>query len=186
MKDLTREVKLIDRAFLEHHSIEGEELLKVIIKHLTDLSLYYPEFVKWLSFKVLPGLYEGERKILLRHYKDDLAGIAIVKDTELEKKLCCLRVLPKYQGTGIGLKLFEDSFYTLGTDRPLLSIAEEQTHNFLRIFNHYGFELGEIYQDYYRPKKLELSFNGLIENPSTATNENHKIEIALPRPINNS
>lgn len=162
MSDLFDTTKKIDGDFLKSTSIDGEILLVSVVKQLNELSAYYPDFVKWLSIKVIPGLYNGERKILLHQSNNKLAGIAIIKDTIFEKKLCCLRVLPEFQGTGIGLKLFERSFEELNTNKPLLSIAEEQKQTFRKLFEHYGFELAEIYEDYYRPKKKEFSFNGLI------------------------
>ncbi|OBU10762.1 hypothetical protein AYY17_14675 [Morganella psychrotolerans] len=71
--------------------------------------------------------------------------------------------MPKFQGSGIGLTLFEKSFELLNTKNPLLSISEEQNSQFLKIFKYYGFEFGEEYHQYYRPLKNEFSFNGLLK-----------------------
>ncbi|WP_423204696.1 GNAT family N-acetyltransferase [Pseudomonas kribbensis] len=156
-------LKVIDREFLIANPWAHEAIMPLIIGHLYDLSGYYPDFNKWLDHKVIPGLISGERSIILEHYRGQLAGLAIVKDSVAEQKLCCLRVLPKFQGTGVGLKLFERSFETLNNETPLLSIAEEQKHIFGKLFKYYGFELAKKYHNYYRPLKDELSFNGLIE-----------------------
>lgn len=163
MEWLSTPLKVIDRDFLIDNQQLGLEILPFILKHLSDLSEYYPDFNDWLSKKVLPGLIQGERSILLEYYRGQLSGLAIVKDSATEQKLCCLRVLPPYQGTGVGLKLFERAFEALDNRAPLLSIAEEQIDTFKKVFNYYGFELGRKYKDYYRPRKNELSFNGLIE-----------------------
>ncbi|WP_218022564.1 GNAT family N-acetyltransferase [Pseudomonas frederiksbergensis] len=156
-------LKVIDRKFLIANPWAHDELMPLIMGHLYELSGYYPEFNQWLDHKVIPGLVSGERSILLEHSRGQLAGLAIVKDDSVEQKLCCLRVLPKFQGTGVGLKLFERSFEALNNSAPLLSIAEEQKHVFEKLFKYYGFELAKKYYSYYRPRKDELSFNGLIE-----------------------
>ncbi|MCJ8174924.1 GNAT family N-acetyltransferase [Pseudomonas viridiflava] len=156
-------LKVIDRKFLIANPWAHEEVLPLILHHLYELSGYYPGFNYWLNKKVVPGLVSGERSILLEHSRGKLAGLAIIKDDLNEQKLCCLRVLPQFQGSGAGLKLFERSFDALGNDAPLLSIAEEQKHVFDKLFRYYGFELAKKYHNYYRPKKDELSFNGLIE-----------------------
>ena len=75
--------------------------------------------------------------------------------------------MPEFQGTGVGLRLFERAFEKLENDMPLLSIAEEQRETFKKLFSHYGFELAKEYKGYYRPLKDELSFNGLIESKLT-------------------
>ncbi|WP_410480268.1 GNAT family N-acetyltransferase [Pseudomonas sp. DCA-1] len=160
---ITSSLKAVDQKFLIANPWAHDLVLPVIIAHLHDLSGYYPGFNAWLDYKVIPGLLSGERSILLEHNRGSLSGLAIVKNDGLEKKLCCLRVLPRFQNTGVGLKLFERSFQTLGTSMPLLSIAEEQKPVFGRLFKYYGFELAKKYHDYYRPMKDELSFNGLIE-----------------------
>ncbi|WP_258036186.1 GNAT family N-acetyltransferase [Pseudomonas putida] len=157
-------LKTLDQSTLSTRSYSEEELVRFIKTTLLGLSGYYPLFDNWLESKVIPGLLIGERKIVLEHHRGQFAGLAIVKDDGLEQKLCCLRVLPKYQGTGSGLKLFERSFEILQNQAPLLSIAEEQADTFRKIFNYYGFELAKKYHNYYRPLKDELSFNGLIDN----------------------
>jgi hypothetical protein len=156
-------LKAVDQNFLIANPWAIDHVLPIIISHLHELSGYYPGFNAWLESKVIPGLLSGERTILLEHNRDSLSGLAIVKNDGLEQKLCCLRVLPRFQNTGVGLKLFERSFQVLNTNMPLLSIAEEQKPVFSRLFKYYGFELAKKYHDYYRPMKDELSFNGLIE-----------------------
>lgn len=158
--------RLIDREYLNSNPDAIITLLPKVFQHLSDLSGYYPDFEEWLSKKVFPGLITGNRSIILEYRRSDLSGLAIVKNDGIEQKLCCLRVLPPYQGTGVGLKLFERSFDVLNNESPLLSIAEEQIAVFRKLFNYYGFEIAKIYPDYYRPCKAELSFNGLIEKSS--------------------
>lgn len=75
------------------------------------------------------------------------------------KKLCTLRVVENYQNKGIGIRLFEKSFETLNTRKPLLSVSEEKLPSFKRIFDCYGFKLTSIKDGYYRPNKKEYFYN---------------------------
>ncbi|QHQ19923.1 GNAT family N-acetyltransferase [Pectobacterium brasiliense] len=153
----------IGRDFLLQNPAMPQVLDSFLIKTLGNLRLFYPDFNSWISNVVIPSIVTGERSIIFEYREYDLAGLAILKDNLAEKKLCCLQVMPKFQGSGIGLTLFERSFELLNTNNPLLSISEEQNKNFLKIFKYYGFEFGEAYHQYYRPLKTELSFNGLLK-----------------------
>ncbi len=134
--------------------------------YLESLSVFYPKFNDWYKNKVIPGVLTGERKIIERRINGVLAGVAITKNTKDEKKLCCLRVLPDFVGSGVGLRLFEDAFLELNTDKPLLSVSEEQIAKFERFFCYFGFEKIDEYFGLYRPNKLEFSFNGLLVKPA--------------------
>lgn len=140
-------------------------LERTAFTELAHLSAFYPKFIEWYAAKVRPGLASGERKLLLRYVGGQLGGIAIIKDALGEKKLCCLRVFPHLQGSGLGLRLFSDAFDALHTEKPLLSVAEEQQPQFKRVFDHFGFEVGQQYRDIYRPQKTEYSYNGLLAMP---------------------
>lgn len=158
-------VKKIDNIFIENNKEFASILLNHIYEYLSNMSLYYPDFKTWIDNKVMKGIHTGERSILLEYSGEQIAGIAILKDTVEEKKLCCLRVLPQYEGSGIGLKLFERAFEELKTRMPLLSVAQENSLKFKKIFDYYGFTLEEKYPDYYRPQNTEFSFNGLLYIP---------------------
>lgn len=152
---------VVDSALLEGDPERFQRLVASARKDLAHLSALYPEFDRWFESRVVPGLHAGSRRILLRHVDSQLGGIAILKSGE-ESKLCCLRVAPALQGTGFGLRLFDDSFDLLGTSRPLLSVAEEQFPQFKRVFDHFGFEFGARYDGLYRPSRTEFSFNGVL------------------------
>lgn len=130
--------------------------------HLIHLSSFYPSFAHWYDQKVVPGLRQGDRTLVLRYVDGRLGGIAITKDDGMEKKLCCLRVLPHRNGSGLGLRLFEHAFEVLATEKPLLSVSDEQLLKFHRIFTHFGFVHGERYDDLYRVGCVEHSYNGQL------------------------
>jgi GNAT superfamily N-acetyltransferase len=132
---------------------------------LTAVSALYPGFAQWYESKVEPGLLSGERKILIRSSGGRLAGLAVLKLAQ-ERKLCCLRVLPAFEGSGVGVRLFRDAFEVLGTERPLLSVSNERLHAFKRVFDYFGFRVGAEYVDLYRKDSLEYSFNGTLLVPN--------------------
>lgn len=135
-------------------------------RELKQLSQFYPNFNEWFELKVVPGLSDGSRQLILKEINNELAAVAVLKRTETERKLCSLRVMPAYQGTGTGLRMFQEAFQLLETERPLLSVAEEQLPRFERVFDFFGFEQASRYDQLYRPRRAEFSFNGLLLPPA--------------------
>lgn len=153
---------LIDKKMFESDPEGFDEFVASVRVHLIHLSVFYPLFPKWFDLKVVPGLMSGERTVFLRNVNGGLGGLGIIKNDGREKKICCLRVLPHLSGSGLGLKLFDEAFELLGTDRPLLSVSGEQVVNFHRIFKHFNFEIGGRYDDLYRVGGVEYSYNGSL------------------------
>lgn len=156
---------IINRTTIESCE-ETNLLLSQIHQELIDLSHLYPGFRTWYEQKVLPGIILGERSLLVELRNSNLAGVAIIKDDGIEKKLCCLRVISEFQNkSGIGLKLFERSMNELDTQYPLLSVSNDRAHDFEKLFRYFGYKKSWEYPDLYRPQKIEFSFNGLILDP---------------------
>ncbi|RDU74583.1 GNAT family N-acetyltransferase [Helicobacter anseris] len=130
-----------------------------IYHYLSEAKKFYPNFDLWYFTNVLPSLLRKEKQILTIKDEKNLKGVAIVKNTPEEKKICTLRVIEKYQNRGIGIKLFEKSFEALQTRTPLLSVSEEKYPDFKKIFDYYGFKLTSIKKDYYRIGIQEYFFN---------------------------
>lgn len=123
----------------------------------------YPNFDDWFMSKVLPGIYTGERTLIIEERGSAVVGLLILKHTATEKKLCTLRVRPEFENRGLGVRLFETAFERLGTERPLLSVSESSLPKFARIFEHFGFSQAGVYRGLYLPHIHELSFNGLLD-----------------------
>ena len=159
--------KTIDAVSLARDPEQTSGMLAEVLAHVEDLKDFYPHFDTWLTDRVLPGLQSGERSILVEYRGGMLAGLAILKDDDQEKKLCCLRVLPSFlHARGLGVRMFEKAFEHPGTRSPLLSVAEERLPVFGRIFKHFGFELAEMHKDLYRVGRSEFVFNGALLLPS--------------------
>lgn len=154
----------LDSLSLRRDSEKAKGVLAEVELRLNDLNYFYPSFSSWFNTKVLPNIATGERTILTEYRNGELAGLAILKDSETEKKLCCLRVFERYQSSIMGIRLFEKSFEILNTSLPLLSVSEEQLSSFQRVFNYFGFSLEATLEGYYRPNKREFVYNGSLSN----------------------
>jgi acetyltransferase (GNAT) family protein len=142
----------------EKQNVGSNSYYKFVYGYLTEAKKYYPDFEKWFFNIVVPEVEVGDRHLLIETRDDYVAGIAIVKAID-EKKLCTLRVVDRFQGTGLGIRLFERCFEALETDSPFLTISEEKLPAFQRIFDYYGFEMTSIKSDVYRKGKKEYFFN---------------------------
>lgn len=166
---------LVTHKMFESDPERFDNLVDSTRDHLIHLSSFYPSFAHWYDCKVVPGLRRGDRTLVLRYFNGPLGGIAITKDDGLEKKLCCLRVLPHLNGSGLGLRLFEDAFQVLSTEKPLLSVSDEQLLKFHRIFTHFGFVHGKRYDDLYRVGCVEHSYNGQLVSDMCALKRGGKL-----------
>lgn len=155
---------IINRGLLKSDPELFYQWVNKSFEKLNELSFFYPQFDLWYANKVIPGLEYGNRSIILSLEKNLVHGIAIVKHDKEEQKLCCLRVSPDLQGTGLGIRLFKKSFDILENERPLLSVAEEQMPKFRRVFSYFGFTQELAYKDLYRENKTELSYNGILRS----------------------
>ena len=76
---------------------------------------FYPDIRRWLSSRVVPGLGEGSRGVLLA-YDDDTglpAGCAVSRKGR-DAKLCHVSVAPGFRGKGLGRRLLAASLADLG------------------------------------------------------------------------
>lgn len=136
-------------------------LVRDAFPFVADLDRFYPGFRRWYQDKVLPGVSCGADTMLLAIEGGILAGVAFGKRSADECKLRCVRVAPRWQNSGLGLRLIERMFDELGTDRPACTVAEELFHQYSRPFiQRCGFELSAVDKGRYRRHKLEYSFNG--------------------------
>lgn len=143
--------------FLEVNSIP--ELFKVL-EIVRPISSMYPNFEDWFWNKVVPGVINGEDKIIIGLKNGNIVGVSMLKNHG-EKKLRALRVNDIYQKKGYGLYLIDKSLEILETEKPLVSVSEEMINDYSRIFiNRYNFSMTHVYKGLYRKRILEYEFNG--------------------------
>lgn len=144
------------------------------------LNLEYPGFNTWYDnlFTENKELKSG-REIIICEKEYSIAGIAILKSTEDEQKICTLRVAKRYQRRGIGKRLMELSFEWLQNDKPLLTMHSTKQRQFLHLMQYYGFELEQKNRNYYNIFSTELVYNGVLPEKKILFNRLERIDIDL-------
>lgn len=136
------------------------EATRAALPLLANLDALYPGFAGWYADKVVPGVAKGQDVVLLAFDEDQLAGIALGKRSATETKLRCVRVVPRLQQTGAGLRLIDRMLEELECETPHCTVAEELLHSYSRAFvNRYGFQLSDVTKGEYRRGRLEYHFN---------------------------
>lgn len=133
---------------------------------LADLELCYPNFSLWIE-KVFCELKSSDKRRIILAIDGDffhILGVAIIKNTSQEKKICTLRVLREYQGQGIGTVLLESAIKALQDPRPLITVSELQIDIFKPFLEKYGFLLKDKVKSLYRVGKYEYFFNKKYEH----------------------
>lgn len=151
------------------NKLEGK-FMDTLYNNLKELVSSYPNFEDWFDNTVRPEIdrKDGKREIIVAFSevegkKDlELTGIAILKKTSMEKKICAIRIHEDYRNQGIGSGLFEYCFKYLDTRKPIMSICEDKLPIFEKHINKYRFELKQTLDDYYVKGKKEYVFNGTL------------------------
>lgn len=142
-------------------SLERYFYYRQISHFLSELAWEYPNFYTWYEklFQEDKTLQE-EREILLCLAGNVIAGVAILKRTAEEQKICTLRVGEVFQHQGIGKKLMELSLEWLENDKPLMTLHKRKQREFSPLLRYYGFALEQKKWSYYHIFSTELVYNG--------------------------
>lgn len=153
----------------------GEKSKDKLYNCLKELAQSYPNFEKWFYDIVIPEIEmkNGTREIIiaLSEIEDKnpttiLTGIAILKKTEKERKICTFRILDDYRNQGVGTELFEKCFEYLETRSPIITISENRKHMFDYHLDVYNFEETQQLEDYYIKGSTEYVYNGFLAEKS--------------------
>ncbi len=120
----------------------------------------YPGLRSWFLGKVVPGLAHGERRIMTAGWQGALAGVAICKRGEVERKLCTLWIQPALRERGFAYELARDAFDWLDTSRPLFTVPEERFAEFSGLVSAWRFAGPYACPGLYRAGKIEYVYNG--------------------------
>ena len=138
-----------------------QSLLIMVRRLLADLEICYPLFSEWLE-KVFKELETTDkRKIILCTTNDifNVVGVAIIKNTEEERKICTLRVSEPYQRQGIGSNLLQRAVQELKTPLPLITVSEIYLKDFKPFLYKHGFKLKDKVKSLYKKDQYEYFFN---------------------------
>jgi predicted GNAT family N-acyltransferase len=129
---------------------------------ISQLDKEYPNFQNWYYNKVKNNILSGGRDIHFTIVDEYIAGVAILKNTIDEKKICTLRVSDSFQKKGIGKSLIKNSIDYLGVEKPLITVSSFKDYQFKKIFKYFGFEKCSELQHYYSLNSLEMTYNGIL------------------------
>lgn len=103
-----------------------------------------------------------EREIIICEVDYTIAAIAILKNSNEEKKLCTLRVAKRYRNCGIAHQLMEIAFEVLKTEKPMFTVHQRRLAQFKPLFDYYGFQPEQSKKNYYGLFNTELVYNGVL------------------------
>lgn len=145
---------------IDYYSPDHKGLYNGIAQLTNSINDTYPDLNDWLQKKFFPGLKDGSRKIVVAY--NDLnnpMGIALLKDTPEEKKICCLFVREDYRGLGIANNLIKKSFAVLKTNKPLITVADTHLSQLQRLLDKNHFTFSYKKKGAYKESNTENYFN---------------------------
>ncbi len=141
-------------------SVNDMVLYKNIAKLTKSINDTYPKHNEWLFNKFFPELKSGKRKIIIAYIKENTPiGVALLKDTDEEKKICCLFVREDCRGRGIARKIIRKSCEVLNTNKPLITVSDRNLPMLQRLLNKNGFKFSYKRKGAYQQKDTENYFN---------------------------
>ena len=144
----------------------ARSLLFHLQSFLSDLALEYPFFCEWLV-KVFEELQSTDKRIVVLYCGInifDIKGVAILKTTDAEKKICTLRVQKAFRNRGIGTILLKKSQELLSEKRPLITVSGFHLKEFTPFLKKNGFVLKDKVKSLYRRGCYEYFFNVAYEH----------------------
>lgn len=145
---------------------EHEAFVEIISNayNITDeVCTSYSNYFKWYWEKVVPNILKGTRDVIIVTANDEIAGVAIVKKEDKERKLCTIFVKQEYRDRKITTRLLEESFSFLETTTPLVTISEDKLDMFQGIIKKHNWNQTQVLpKGYYNNTYREIVFNGFI------------------------
>lgn len=140
------------------------ELKNIFYNFIKEKKLLYPKFGEWFNKILIENLnFPNKREIFICINKEKLliniCGIMILKNYKEEKKICTLYVLENFRNKKIGSQMIKKSFEYLGTNKPFITIPEEEYLNFKPLLNKFNFIETKRIKGYYRKDKIEYFYN---------------------------
>ncbi len=145
---------------IDYYSSAHECLYKGIAKLTKSINDTYPGYNDWLFNKFIPGLKNGSRKMVVAY--NDLQnpmGVALLKDTEEEKKICCLFVREDCRRNGIANNLMKKTCVVLKTDKPLITVTDSNLSQLQRLLDKNNFTFSYKKKGAYKKNDTENYFN---------------------------
>ena len=126
----------------------------------------YQKYFYWFYKKNIPRILDGSGEVIFIMDGNNIVGLAILKKSPDENKICTFMVCEEYRKKGYSKLLLEKSFEYLGTTMPLITIPFFRLDEFMSIIKSYNWSDDEISDKYLSkevifniPKKIVLLDN---------------------------
>ncbi|MGN0919638.1 MAG: GNAT family N-acetyltransferase [Alphaproteobacteria bacterium] len=137
---------------------QHQKLYEDILALTSSLKETYPNYTDWYQKVFLPGLKKGERMYIIAKEKEQLAGCALIKKTNEERKICTLFVAPEFRKQGVAKCLIKAAVNKLGK-QPLITVSSKNITPLKPLLGKMGFHLSRTKKSAYNPKDTEFYFN---------------------------
>lgn len=145
---------------IDYYSPTHKSLYEGIAELIKSGKDTYPDWNDWFFNKFIPGLKNGSRKIVVAcNNLDNPLGVALLKDTEEEKKICCLFVRENCRRKGIANNLLKKSFAVLKTNKPLLTVSDKNISQLRKLLDKNDFTFSYKKKGVYQKNDTENYFN---------------------------
>lgn len=141
------------------NSDKNNELIERLYNITRIIEKDYPKHYQWFHDKFIQELDGLKREIIYYEINNIIVGVAFLKKSIEERKVCTIMVDENYRKLGIGTILLEEAFKFLETNKPLITMPEYKKQAFESIILKYKWKECQIIDSYYS-KNNELVFNG--------------------------
>lgn len=122
---------------------------------LNPVAPMYPNFDAWLNFKFRRNLALGQRQIALANYGCQLAGVALLKNDGIERKICTFYIAPNFRNMGVGSKLMDLAIETLNSSSSFITVSDERKNELAPLLSSRGFKCINSVHGLYRSGSFE-------------------------------
>lgn len=147
---------------IDFWSLEYKDFYASLKEFTKPINETYPQQEEWLDKTFFPGLENGSRKIVVAYGDNNLKhliGVSLLKDTEDEKKICCLYVRDDCRCNGIGNALIKKSCETLKVENPAITVADKNLTMLKPLLDKNGFIFSYKNKGVYLESDTENYFN---------------------------
>jgi ribosomal protein S18 acetylase RimI-like enzyme len=143
------------------NTANASDILSAAATLTESINETYPQHTAWYWDKFVPGIDEGKRVLVAAIEEESgvLAGVALLKNTPEEKKICTLFIDPSHRNKGLASALIRQSMTALGTDKPEITVSSGNYPQLSKLLGKYGFDLTKVIHGAYKAGEAEYYFN---------------------------
>ena len=136
-----------------------EELANQIYFVTDHLRQDYPKHREWFFEKHLPGIGKDREALFVRMH-NNVYGVAFLKNSADEKKICTFYIAEHGRNMGVGNAMMREIIEYLGTSAPIITMPGHKVQYFLHFIHVHNWKICQILRDFYVKNQDEVVFNG--------------------------